>query len=49
MGVVYTHGLMDESMTVNGKMVDNMVMVSTYLKQDNLEKVFGKMEKEKNG
>ena len=36
-------------MMVSGKMVDNMAEVSTSLNKDNLEKVFGRMERESLG
>jgi hypothetical protein len=45
----FTLGLMVENMMDNGLMGDNMEKASIYQNRDNLEKVFGKMEKENIG
>jgi len=45
----FTLGLTADAMMANGKMEDNMALGSIYLNKDNIEREFGKMEKEKDG
>ena len=45
----FIHGLMEDAMMENGKMADNMDLESIYLNKASIEKVFGKMEREKDG
>ena len=49
MEMVFIPGLMAVNMTDSGKMVANMDVENTYRNKVNTEKVFGRMEKERNG
>ena len=49
MEMVYTLGLMAVNMMANGRMEGNMEEVNIYQNKDNIGRVFGKTEKEKDG